>query len=124
MHAKIDATSQGLMPDSAAHIARLESKLKKMKKLDQNKVTGKDLLSSMHEFKDIYMNDFFKSDVISNKGCSSNEITLENVDKTYLERKLLPEQPINKEEILNLVENDWLVKSDNDDENCLNEVKN
>ena len=55
-----------------------------MKKQDLNKVTGKDLLSSMNQFKDIYMNDFFRNDKL-NQGSSSTEIILENVDKSYLE---------------------------------------
>lgn len=31
-------------------------------------------------------------------------------------RKLLPEQPINREEVQTLVENDWLVKSKKSDQ--------
>lgn len=51
-----------------------------MKKNDPNKVTGKDLLSSMSQFKEVYMQDYFRH---SNTNFEDNPI--ESVDKSYLE---------------------------------------
>ncbi len=62
----------------------IENKLKKLKKSDTNKVTGKDLLSSMNEFKEIYMSNYFHNTDLNNEQCS-NEMFLDNVDKSYLE---------------------------------------
>ena len=56
-----------------------------MKKNDSNKVTGKDLLSSMGEFKNIYMNDLCRSHKLNQESSSLDEHRLENVDKSYLE---------------------------------------
>ena len=72
--------TEGILPDSAAHIARLESKLKKLKKNDLNKVTGKDLIKSMSQFKEIYMQDYFRH---SNINLEDNPV--QSVDKSYLE---------------------------------------
>jgi hypothetical protein len=51
-----------------------------LKKNDPNKVTGKDLLSSMSQFKEVYMQDYFRH---SNTNFEDNPI--ESVDKSYLE---------------------------------------
>lgn len=71
MHSKSDETSQnetvkndrepvGLMPDSDQFISRLESKLKRISSKNPNRVTGKDLIKNMAEFKEIYMTDYLK----------------------------------------------------------------
>ena len=51
-----------------------------MKKKDTSKVTGKDLLSSMSQFKEIHMQDYFRH---SNTNFEDNPV--ESVDKSYLE---------------------------------------
>lgn len=81
MHSK-SKTNEGLMPDSGSHIARLgkkrkiryflnlkvnfnfclESKLQKLKNQNINsKVNGKNLISSLKEFNEIYMHDYLKN---------------------------------------------------------------
>jgi hypothetical protein len=101
-------------------------------------VSGKDIISSMNEFRDIYMRDYFKNNDKTNTETESDFSNNDLIDKSYLEvrliyfvtksvnfwlykiinfkRKLLPEQPINREEVQTLVENDWLVKSNKSDQ--------
>ena len=113
MHSKASSeiSPVGLLPDSAAHIARLgkslffcllcytkkknksfnifnifklENKLKKLKNNNADKLTSKDLLSSLNQLKEMYMSNFICNDNPT-QGLNSNEIVLENVDKSYLE---------------------------------------
>ncbi|CAF0964983.1 unnamed protein product [Brachionus calyciflorus] len=107
MHTK-QLNNEGLMPDSGAHVARLESKLKKIKNSNQStKVTGKSLVASLNEFNQIYMQVYMKNGQRSDV-TEQNSILLETVSSTYLERRLLPEQPISTEETQSLIENDIL----------------
>ncbi len=95
----------GIAADSAQHIALLgkscnlwyfsifiielfihsESKLRKIKK-SNDKVVGKDLIKSMNEFKEIFMQDYLIKDQY-NRGNESNDsaIIIETIDKSYLE---------------------------------------
>jgi hypothetical protein len=118
--------------------------LSKIEKQDSNKISGKDLLASMTEFKEIYLRDRMKNE--SHSGMVQDEESFETIDKSYLEvftdfflvfiflinkqyfyeisffkRKLLPEQPINKEEVQVLLENDWL---NNRNENSASSINN
>ena len=74
----------------------------------------------MNQFKDIYMQDFFR-----NVNINQEDNLNETINKTYIEvlinitiqskfqinlviqRKIVPEQPINAEETLALIENDY-----------------
>jgi hypothetical protein len=64
--------------------------LNKLKKNDPNKITGKDLISSMSQFKQIYMSDYFRNNAPNNPGTSGelsneNAIIVETIHKSYLE---------------------------------------
>ncbi|RMZ93079.1 hypothetical protein BpHYR1_008137 [Brachionus plicatilis] len=109
MHTKSNI-NEGLMPDSGTHIARLESKLQKIKNKNLNgKINGKELISSLKEFNEIYMHDYLKK--------SDRSVTLMDneysgtIALNYIERKILPEQPVNGEETQTLLENDFLSKT-------------
>lgn len=56
-----------------------------MTKNDPKKVSGKDMLSSMNQFKEIYMNDFFRNNTNPTSVSAESAIILENVDKSYIE---------------------------------------
>lgn len=56
-----------------------------MTKNDPKKVSGKDMLSSMNQFKEIYMNDFFRNKTNPTSVSAESAIILENVDKSYIE---------------------------------------
>ena len=63
----------------------IESKLSKLKKPNPNKITGRDLISSMSQFREIYMQDYLAN---SNSSTSESSIIVENIDKTYLEVRI------------------------------------
>ncbi len=95
----------GIAPDSAEHIALLgivkqsniwinnfvnlnkkfgfkESKLKKLQKNNPSKISGKDIITSMCRFRDIYMQDYMANGSNTN---DSGAIIVESIDTSYLE---------------------------------------
>jgi hypothetical protein len=86
----------GIMPDSVEHIARLESKLKKLEqnksvKKDNsiNKLSGKNILESMNDYRQMFMMDLNRNDQnsvnLNAEMAEYNSIILESIDKSYLE---------------------------------------
>ena len=68
--------SVNLMPDSAVFISRLESKLRRISSKNPTKVTGKDLIKNMAEFKDMYMTEYLRNANIT--GSSEHELVIYN----------------------------------------------
>jgi hypothetical protein len=58
-------------------------KLNKLEKRDASKINSKDILSSITEFKDIYLRDRMKNE--SHTGLGFDEPSCEAIDKSYLE---------------------------------------
>jgi hypothetical protein len=60
----------------------LERKLQRIKYKNENKVTGKNLIASMSEYKDIYLRDAFKNNLDLNTDANFNNNV---VDVSYLQ---------------------------------------
>jgi len=62
-----------------------ESKLSKLKKSNPMNISGKDLITSMSQFRDIYMQGYMLNTNITNNVSHENSIIVESIDKSYLE---------------------------------------
>ncbi len=57
--------------------------MNKLEKNDQKKISSKEMLTSMNQFKEMFMKDYLSSN--TSNGTDENAIIVKKLDKSYLE---------------------------------------